>query len=165
MFATLITATSSRARKMLHQKKPWLPSPRGGRFTDPDPTTPGWSSVWLTATSARRPPQRRPLYCPHPPPRLPRGPVRILPRLTSRGRTPGRRSPRCQASGPRPASRCLAAARCPPLCSHGAAPAADREAAPTPHSRKARDTVREPPAGRVDEPATSLHSLLSDVIV
>ncbi len=145
---------------MLHRKKPWRPSPHGGRSTDPDPTTQGWHSVWLTDTSAKRPHRRRPQCCLHPPPSLPRGPVRIPRRPTNRVRTPGVRFPRCPTSDPRPASSCRAAARCPPRCSRGAAHAAAREAAPTRPSRKAPDTARKPPAVRDDESAIHLQSCI-----
>ncbi len=119
---------------------------------DPDPTTQGWHSVWLTDTSARQPQRRQHRCCPHPLPSLPRGPVRTPRRPTSPVWTPGSRSLRCPTSDLRPGSSCRAAARCPPQCSRGAAPAAAREAAPTPLSREAPDTVRGPPAGRDVEP-------------
>jgi hypothetical protein len=134
------------------QRKPWLPSLRGGRYTVPAPTTRGWHSVWLTVISARRPRRRRPLRSPLLQLRLPKDLVRIRPLHTSPGWMPACLFRHCPASGPRPASNRLEAASCTSLCSPGAAPAAANEAALTLPSRKASAAAREPPAEGAAEP-------------
>jgi hypothetical protein len=125
-----------------NQRRPSLPSPRGGPCTAPTQTTRGWLSTWLTTTSASRLLRRRPPRSPLRQHCRPSGRVRSRHHRTSPVRSPGCQSRLCPASGPPPASKRLLAASYPSPASPGAAPVA----AATPLLREASVAVRGPPA-------------------